>query len=58
MKVVKWLLHKTENQTEIFNGTFNIYNAALSFIIRVIDKELDNTDDPWYFVHPFTKINL
>ncbi|MCM3790376.1 hypothetical protein M3221_18535 [Domibacillus indicus] len=45
MKVVKSLLHKITNQTEIFNSTLDIYNDALSFIIRVIDKEFDNTDN-------------
>ncbi|WP_050182038.1 transposase [Domibacillus robiginosus] len=45
MKVVKSLLHKITNQTEIFNATLDVYNDALSFIIQVIDKEFDHTDD-------------
>ncbi|MEM1503741.1 transposase [Domibacillus sp. 8LH] len=44
MKVAKSLLHKITNQTEIFNATLDMYNDALSFIIRVIDKEFDHTD--------------
>ncbi|WNS78912.1 hypothetical protein RRU94_02905 [Domibacillus sp. DTU_2020_1001157_1_SI_ALB_TIR_016] len=45
MKVAKSLLHKITNRTEIFNDKLDIYNDALSFIIQVIDKEFDNTDD-------------
>ncbi|MCM3791073.1 RNA-guided endonuclease TnpB family protein [Domibacillus indicus] len=42
MKVAKSLLHKITNQTEIFNDTLDIYNAALTYVIEVIDKEFDD----------------
>ncbi|MCM3789377.1 transposase, partial [Domibacillus indicus] len=45
MKVAKSLLHKITNQTEIFNATLDIYNHALAYVIEIIDKEFDNTND-------------
>lgn len=39
MKVSKTLKHKITNQTRIFRDTLIIYNQALSYMIKVIDKE-------------------
>ena len=39
MKMTKTLKHKITNESRVFDGTVEIYNQALSFIIDVIDIE-------------------
>ena len=44
MKVAKTLRHKITNHTRIFDATLEVYNDALSFIIKVIDHEFNDLD--------------
>lgn len=44
MKLAKTISHKILNQSSIFDETIRVYNEALSFIIEVIDHEVDDTD--------------
>ena len=44
MKVAKTIRHKILNHASIFDETIRVYNEALSFIIEVIDQEVEHED--------------
>ena len=44
MKVAKTIRHKILNHASIFDETIRVYNEALSFIIEVIDQEVEHVD--------------
>jgi IS605 OrfB family transposase len=44
MNITKTLSHKITNHTRIFDATLDIYNAALGYIIEVIEKECDDLE--------------
>lgn len=44
VKLVKTLRHKIINHSTIFHRTLDIYNEALTFILKVLDKEFDDMD--------------
>ena len=44
MKVAKTIRHKILNHASIFDETIRVYNEALSFIIEVIDQEVEYVD--------------
>ncbi|WP_249315660.1 transposase [Bacillus sp. FJAT-49711] len=44
MKVAKALRHKIINYSGIFDATLQIYNQALTYLIEVIDKEMDDLE--------------
>ena len=44
MQVAKTIRHKILNHASIFDETIRVYNEALSFIIEVIDNEVEHVD--------------
>ena len=44
MKIAKTIRHKILNHSSIFDETIRVYNEALSFIIEVIDNEVEHVD--------------
>ncbi|MCC3356291.1 transposase [Bacillus sp. REN16] len=44
MKVAKTLSHKIMNHSGIFDATLNVYNKAMTYIIKVIDKEIGDLE--------------